>query len=129
MQLFLREGFNCLDSGYPGVLGHVGDFLSLYLSNIVRFVFQNCFVFMLCQIIMRKTNFPARRVCKCCKFRHICTLLHVWSLFTTVLHCFRTECVPRRSAGSLSMLRFRRAGTMSIWHARSQEICFTRRAG
>ena len=38
MQLFFREGFNCLDSGFPGAPGHVGDFLSLYLSNIVRLV-------------------------------------------------------------------------------------------
>ena len=51
MQLFCREGFNYLDSGFPGVLGHVVDFLSFYISNTVRFVFQNCFVFMLCQII------------------------------------------------------------------------------
>ena len=38
------------------------DFLSFYLSNIVRCVFQNSFVFMPCQVIMGKTNFPARRV-------------------------------------------------------------------
>ena len=42
--------------------GHVGDFLSFYLSNIVRCVFQTCFVFMPCQAIMRKTNFQVRRV-------------------------------------------------------------------
>ena len=120
---------SCLDSGFPGAPDHVGDFLCFYLSNIVRFVFQNCFVFMPCQVIMRKTNFPARRVCKCCKFKHICTLLHVWYLLTTVFYCFRTECVPSRSARSLSMLRFRRAATMSIWPARSEEICFTLHAG
>ena len=34
--------------------GHVGDFLSFYLSIIVRFVFQNCFAFMPCQVIMGK---------------------------------------------------------------------------
>ena len=44
----------CLDSGFPGAPGQVGDFLSFYLSNIVRFVFQDCFVFMPCQVIMRK---------------------------------------------------------------------------
>ena len=96
MQLFFREGFNCLVNGCPGAPGHVGDFLSSYLSNIVRFVFQNCFVFMPCQVIMRKTNFPARRVCKCCKFKHICTLLHVWSSITTMFYRFRTECVRSR---------------------------------
>ena len=46
----------CLDSGFPGAPGQVGDFLSFYLSNIVRFVFQDCFVFMPCQVIMRKKS-------------------------------------------------------------------------
>ena len=131
MQLFFREGFNCLDNGIPGAPGHVGDFVfsfEHFSINHVRFVFQNYFLFMPCQIIIRITNFPARRVCKFCKFRHIRTLLHVWSLFTTDFYCFQTECVPSRGARSLSLLRFLRAASMSIWHARSKEICFTLRA-
>ena len=79
---------------FPARPGHVDDFLSFYLSNIVRFVFQNCFESLPCQVIMRKSNFPARRVCKCCKFKDACILLHVWSSFTTVFCCFRTERVP-----------------------------------
>ena len=93
MQLLFREGFNCLDTGFPGAPGHVGDFLNFYLSNIVRFVFQNCFVFMPCQVIMGKTHLPACRVCKCCKFRHTCTLLHVWSWFTTVFQVVSEQTV------------------------------------
>ena len=46
MQLFFREGFNCLDSGFPGTSGHMGDFLSSSLWKIELFVFQSCFLFM-----------------------------------------------------------------------------------
>ena len=83
---FGKVSTNYLDSGLPGAPGPVGDFLSFYLSNIVRFVFQN-FVFMPCQVTMRKTNVLARR------YPYWATLLHVCSS-TSKLGCqflFRGE--------------------------------------